>query len=107
MIIILFTLSIYFELINVNDNFATYCHLMFRFIGFWWVYIFIVPINFNIFIIFIINSFIYWYYIKQVLNDIIHNDLFNYHNDYKNGCIKLMIILFITIKINYFILIKI
>lgn len=99
MIFLFYIISCITEINNVNNLCVLICHLIFRFLGFWWVYIVLLQKNDNILTEIIILSTIYWLYIIYDINNIKKHKNFNIYEYYSCGIKKLLTVILTLIVI--------
>lgn len=105
-VVIFFLGSRFFELVQPNTLAATWCHLTFRYIGFWWVYFALTPPTveqFGFSFSFAIDSTLYWGHIGySVFRTGRRGADFRLSDDYIRGCMEVLtlnIVLYLTHRI--------
>ena len=92
LVAILFLASRLFEVIVINNAAATLCHLTFRYIGFWWTYLALVPeeverLGFEF--SFVILSLFYWIHIYWSIIRTGNIKNFQTRQLYASGCLEI------------------
>ena len=101
---IFFLGSRFFELCKPHTLAATCCHLIFRYIGYWWVYLALTPpdvdsLGFGF--TFAVNSTCYWGHIAYSVMHTGRRASFRLTEAYQHGCFEVICVMAALIVVKY------
>jgi len=92
-VVFFYSCSRFFELIRKHEGAATLSHVAFRYVGYWWVYLALVPASvepLGFAFTFLIDSIFYWSHIVCTMVRSGRDAQFHVHAHYIGGCMQLL-----------------